>query len=136
MGITYFVMFDCDLFPQLETDSDSQTAGWCPTTIESSCEKVFNARLPQRWIGRSGTNDSALHHWPPRSPDLNVCSFFLAFLLKGTVYIPPLPTTLVKLKTRIRAIIESNTRDTLAKVWDECVRVSHYRIDIICYASR
>lgn len=133
MGITYLVMFDSDLFLQLETDSDSLTAGWCPTTIESLCEKVFNARLPQRWIGRSGTYDSALHHWPPRSPDLNVCSFFLAFLLKDTVYIPPLPTTLVKLKTRIRAVIESNTQDTLAKVWDEFMSITlSHRHNMLC----
>lgn len=49
---------------------------------------------------------------------------FLAFLLKDTVYIPPLPITLVELKNRIRAFIESNIQNTLAKVWYEFMSIA------------
>ncbi|XP_021935127.1 solute carrier family 28 member 3-like isoform X2 [Zootermopsis nevadensis] len=37
----------------------------------------FNQHLPQRWIGRMTVNDHALLCWPPRSPDLTPCDFFL-----------------------------------------------------------
>ncbi|VVC38982.1 Hypothetical protein CINCED_3A007303 [Cinara cedri] len=34
--------------------------------------RYLNGELPQRWIGRKGTDDLAIHPWPPRSPDLTV----------------------------------------------------------------
>ena len=37
----------------------------------------FNEHLPNRWIGRVGQNDQMFCKWPPRSPDLTVCDFFL-----------------------------------------------------------
>jgi hypothetical protein len=33
--------------------------------------------------------------WPPRSPDLTPMDFFLCGFVKGNVYVPPLPTTLL-----------------------------------------
>ena len=38
--------------------------------------------------------------WPPRSPDLNPCDFFLWGFLKETVY-SPLPKTINELKANI-----------------------------------
>jgi hypothetical protein len=37
----------------------------------------LNRNLPQRWIGRTGREVDALMRWPPRSPDLTPCDFFL-----------------------------------------------------------
>ena len=34
-------------------------------------------RLPHRWIGRGVNNGQHLLLWPPRSPDLTPCDFFL-----------------------------------------------------------
>ena len=41
------------------------------------------------------------HHWPARSPDLNVCDFFLWSYLKDIVFAGPRPTNIEELKARI-----------------------------------
>jgi len=53
----------------------------------------LNQHLPNRWIGRAGQNDQVLCKWPPRSPDLNVCDFFLWGYVNGRVHVPPLHST-------------------------------------------
>jgi hypothetical protein len=50
--------------------------------------------LPHRWIGRVCEDDVGLFPWPPRSPDLTPCDFFLWGYIKDLVYVPPLPRTL------------------------------------------
>ena len=54
----------------------------------------LNRNLPQRWIGRTGTEDDALMRWPPRSPDLTPCDFFFWVFVKDTVFVSPLPAYL------------------------------------------
>ena len=39
--------------------------------------QFLNTTLPDKWIGRSGQDDRILIPWPPRSPDLTPCDFFL-----------------------------------------------------------
>ena len=53
--------------------------------------------------------------WPPRSPDLTVCDFFLRGFIKGNVYVPPLPKTLPELRERINAGIGNVTQDMLER---------------------
>jgi hypothetical protein len=65
--------------------------------------------------------------WPPRSPDLTPCDYFLWGFVKEAVYVWPLPTTSVDLKTRIRTAVNSVTQDILLRVWDEL----SYRLDVI-----
>ena len=36
--------------------------------------------------------------WPPRSPDMTVCDFFMWGLVKDNVYVPPLPKTIPELQ--------------------------------------
>ena len=48
----------------------------------------LNINLPGRWIGRASHNDSPLLPWPPRSPDLTPCDFFLWGYIKDRVYVP------------------------------------------------
>ena len=50
--------------------------------------------------------------WPPRSPDLNPCDFYLWGYLKSKVY-NPLPKTLDELKSNIKRDIENMKKDTL-----------------------
>jgi len=83
--------------------------------------------LPQRWIGRTGPKDLALHSWPPRSPDLTPCDFFLWGYIKERVYVPPLPADLDGLTNRITAAVKSVTEDTLRRVRDE----SSYRAYVV-----
>ena len=83
--------------------------------------------MPQRWIGRTGPKDLALHSWPPRSPDMTPCDFFLQGYVKERVYAPPLPADLVELTNRITAAVNSATESTLRRVWDEF----SYRVDVV-----
>jgi hypothetical protein len=59
----------------------------------------MNEPLTERWVGPQG-NEDALHLWPPKSPDLTPCGYFLWGYVKEAVnYIPPvhvqtLPVTL------------------------------------------
>jgi hypothetical protein len=56
---------------------------------------LLNRVLPQRWIGRAAANgDKNLFPWPPRSPDLTPCDFYLWGFVKDSVYVPPLPTSI------------------------------------------
>ena len=74
----------------------------------------------------AGNDDRVLLKWPPRSPDLTPCDFFIWGYVKGLVYLPPLPTNVVELKQRISSALETVTEDTLQRVWDEL----GYRLDL------
>jgi hypothetical protein len=50
--------------------------------------------------------------WPPRSPDLNPCDFFLWGYLKSVVY-NPLPKTLDDLKANIYREVKKIKKETL-----------------------
>lgn len=39
--------------------------------------EFLNNRIPQRWVGRIIPNNSVMHHWPSRSPDLTACDCLL-----------------------------------------------------------
>jgi len=49
------------------------------------------------------------HPWPPRSPDLTVCDFYLWSFVKDKVFVPPLPAELEELKTRITDAVNAVT---------------------------
>ncbi|GBO35411.1 hypothetical protein AVEN_153810-1 [Araneus ventricosus] len=105
------------LFPQLETDPydfNFQQYG-APPLWRLDVPELLNNRIPQRWIGHTGTDDSVKHHWPPISPNLSVCDFFLWEFINDYVYVSPLPETLSELKTRRRAAVYA---DMLQKVWN------------------
>ena len=70
-------------------------------------------------IGRTGQEDDALMRWPPRSPDLTPCDFFLWGFVKDTVFKPPLPANLQDLSNRITAAVALVDRDMLTRVWNE-----------------
>jgi hypothetical protein len=67
------------LLPQLQEDSDNlilQQSG-APPHFHLEVRRPLNTTLPQRRIRRTSNEDSALIPWPPRSPDLAPCDFFL-----------------------------------------------------------
>lgn len=66
----------------------------------------LNEKLHERWMGRGSPNMP----WPPRSPDLSPCDFFLWGFLKSKVY-RTRPNNIDELKSRIR--------DAFAQVTDE-----------------
>jgi len=61
----------------------------------------LNINLPHRWIGRGGQFDLNFP-WPPRSPDLTVCDFFLWGYIKEQVYARGSPATLDELRESIQ----------------------------------
>jgi hypothetical protein len=91
----------------------------------------LNENLPYHWIGRAVITDLSFHTWPPRSPDLTPCDFFLWEYVKDVVYIPPLPNDLQELRQRIIAAVATINRDMPERVWTEM----DYRIDV-CRVTR
>lgn len=127
-GISYLDMLQLWLFPQLKEDSNNfvfQQDG-APPHWHAEVRSYLNNEVPRRWIGRCADQDLALFAWPPRSPDLTVCDFFLWGYVKDCVYMPPHPTTLVELRERITAAFMTIDRDMLTRVWAEL----DYRLDV------
>lgn len=69
----------------------------------------LNTNLPGRWIGRRGP-----YEWPPRSPDLTPCDFFLWGYLKDQVY-SQLPNTLDELREAIQEACDAVPVDMCAR---------------------
>ena len=122
-------MLEAWLFPQLKEAMNGfifQQDG-APPHWHRDVRNFLNTVLPHRWIGRSGPQDLALHAWPPRSPDLTPCDFFLWGCIKDIVYVPPLPTEVEELRNRIVLAVQSISVATLERVWQELT----YRLDIV-----
>ncbi|PNF27666.1 hypothetical protein B7P43_G14706 [Cryptotermes secundus] len=95
------------LVPQMNEDSGDyifQQDG-APPHLHLNVRRFLNESLPQRWIGDMGNEDLALQFWPPTSPDLTSCDFFLWGFEKDAVYVPPLSTNLNDLRNRITAAV-------------------------------
>ncbi|KAJ8893585.1 hypothetical protein PR048_006185 [Dryococelus australis] len=60
--------------------------GCAPPHWHLAVREFLNTECPQHWIGQNGPQDSALHLWPPRSPDLAVHSLYLWGFVKDLVY--------------------------------------------------
>ena len=76
-------------------------------------------RPPQTPI--QGLSKRFEHHllWPPRSPDLTPCDFFLWGYVKDKAYKPPLPQNVRELQDRIRAAVQTIDGNMLKRVWQE-----------------
>ena len=93
----------------------------------SSFAKITDFYKTQRF----GTGSSYIHiqglskrfeHlllWPPRSPDLTPCDFFLLGYVKDNAYKPPLPQNVRELQDRIRAAVQTIDGNMLKCVWQE-----------------
>ena len=102
-----------------------------PAHFHNGVRDYLNSNLIQRWIGRFGQEDVALMRWPPRSPDLTPCDFFLWGFVKDTVFVPPVPANLQELRDRITAAVALIDHDMLTRVWNEL----DYRLDV-CHISQ
>ena len=133
IGQTYLDMLTEWLMPQLEegiSNAIFQQDG-APPHFRHHVREHLNVTRPGRWIGRTGNQDLAMLTWPPRSPDLTACDFFVWGFVKDAVYVPPLPQDLDDLKQRISDAVELITEDMLGRVWQEM----EYRLDI-CRVTR
>ncbi|XP_021931474.1 uncharacterized protein LOC110835506 [Zootermopsis nevadensis] len=127
-GLTYLDMVTEWLLPQLNEDRADfilQQDG-APPHFHREVRAFLNQHLPQRWIRRGTDVDQKLLSWPPHSPDLTPCDFFLWGYVKDQVFVPPLTATILDLKVRIRATILNITADMLGRVWEEM----DYHVDV------
>ena len=69
--------------------------------------------------------------WPPLSPDLTPCDFFRWGFVKDSMYVPPLPVSLRKLRYQITHALQAITADMLQWVWDKF----DYRVDV-CHVTQ
>lgn len=76
---------------------DGAPPHWARAVRRFLSEVFFN-----RWMGR----DSPSHPWPPNSPDLTVCDYFLWGWIKARVYTTPIADI-----AELRARIEQAFRD-------------------------
>lgn len=60
-----------------------------PPHFSMNVREFLNQQFPNRWIGRG---NNCPQRWPPRSPDLNKCDYFLWGTLKDFVYSTPVET--------------------------------------------
>ena len=74
---------------------------------------LLNRVLQQRWIEHAAKGDNHLLPWPPCSPDLTPCDFFLWGFVKDSIYVPPLPMSLNELRDRITHALQTITADML-----------------------
>jgi hypothetical protein len=77
-GMTYLDMLHLWLMPQLQNKPTLifQQDG-IPAHFHCEVRQYLNTVLPKRWIDRASGNDQPLLLWPPRSPDIAPCDFFL-----------------------------------------------------------
>ena len=127
-GITYLDMVSEWLLPQMQQDSENFIfiQDGAPPYWHNGVRHYLDENLPRRWTGRSTVENMALTCWPPRSPTLTPCDFFLWGYIKDRGFVPPLPVNLNELKQRITTAVASVDKDMLRSVWTE----SDYRIDI------
>lgn len=78
---------------------------------------AHTANAVQNWL-QSKFGSKFLHKsmWPPRSPDLNPCDYYLWGYLKSVVY-NPLPETIEDLKVNIENEIRNIPRETLKSIF-------------------
>lgn len=69
-----------------------------PAHYTVNVRQWLHEHFPGRWIGRGQDAPIA---WPPRSPDLNPCDFYLWSHLKGLVYSTPVDNLDI-LEARVR----------------------------------
>jgi hypothetical protein len=89
-GQVYLKMLQNWLMPQLAEEEEFifQQDG-APPHWHMGVREYLNGNLPGRWIGRASAADNIFCTWPPRSPDMTVCDFFLWGFVKDNVYSPP-----------------------------------------------
>jgi len=91
--------------------------------------RIVNKQLPKRWIGRKGDESKpatqAPMFWPPYSPDLTPCDFFVWGYVKDKVYAEGTPENLKDLRKKIRGAL----RDLPQKMIDKAIDSFNNRLE-------
>lgn len=83
-----------------------------PSHFSNAARTLLNAHLPDRWIGRGGPRN-----WPSRSPDLAMNDFWLWGFARDQIYKSPRPETIVELRDRIAAVLDSIDRQMIRRAY-------------------
>ena len=94
-GASYLAMLDEYLWPAVRYKRLIFQHDGAPAHYERNVRNWLDHKFKNRWIGRRGPTE-----WPPRSPDLTPCDFFLWGYLKDLVY-RQRPSTIAQLRATI-----------------------------------
>lgn len=122
-GNVYLDMLENYAYPQLEAfqpnvifQQDGAPPHWT-LFVRESLDETF----PDSWIGRGGPI-----RWPPRSPDITPCDFFVWGFVKDQVYNLPI-SNLDELKAKIREAFGKISNEMRHNVWSEL----EHRLDFL-----
>ena len=87
-GNVYLDMLQNRLMDELIANEIYQQDG-APPHWWFTVRAYLNDNLPRKWIGRASGEDNGMLKWPPRSPDLTPCDFFLWGYVKTLIYVLP-----------------------------------------------
>lgn len=125
-GENYLSMLQ-NVLPDITGPRDVLMQDGAPPHFYRPVISYLNHNFPNRWIGRRGN----LLEWPPRSPDLTPCDFFLWGYVKEAVY-QSHPQTLDELENRIRDAFEKVDERLCREV---CSRVVEKRIRLCVHEN-
>jgi transposase len=114
-GNIYIDMLENFAFPQLEELQPNvifQQDG-APPHWKRFVRDCLDQKFPNRWIGRGGPTP-----WPPRSPDITPCDFFVWGFVKDRVYASKVDNK-EELRERIRRAFDEIDHSILRRVWSE-----------------
>lgn len=106
---TYLHLLDSVVWPYARYKKLTFQHDGAPAHYAAPVRAWLDRKFPERWIGRRGPME-----WPPRSPDLTVCDYFLWGYLKEHVY-RTRPATIPQLRDRITQCIGEIPRDMIAQ---------------------
>lgn len=115
----YLRMLRDFLLPQFQSIANHQDLIFmqdgAPPHFANTVRAFLDHNFPDHWIGR-GCNERSIS-WPPRSPDLTPCDFFLWGYIKENVY-QRKPTNYYELVQFITDAFEEMDMQTLKNVFD------------------
>lgn len=113
-GNSYLTMLKTEMWPAVQHEATRRRLFFmqdgAPPHWAREVRSWLDMKFPERWIGRGGPVD-----WPPRSPDLTPCDFFLWGVLKEKVYAME-PKTIEDLKKAITTALHALTVELCEKV--------------------
>ncbi|GFX82998.1 uncharacterized protein TNCV_4938681 [Trichonephila clavipes] len=103
------------MMPQLQDDIDNfiLLLKYAPPHSSVNMQDYLDEDLPHRWIGRAMDYNKPFTQWPPRSPDVTHCDFFLGGVyLRNTVFVLSLPVDLAEMEHSTTTTIDGLGSDT------------------------
>ncbi len=124
-GQSYLRMLTEFLWPKIKEKHIHFQQDGAPAHYANTVRSWLDENFPEQWLGRRGPIE-----WPPRSPDLSPCDFFLWGHLKHIVY-GSKPSTVPALRDRIQTACSQVTAEMCLNVcksvpgrWEDCVQLS------------